>query len=438
MATQGSHPVEERIIQLLRHLGIEQAHFAACMPGDWGGLVTSHPDIVSSLTLVCPMGMNLSALRTNAPQLLVITGDQGRPAEEVHRAVASLPGATLITLRDYFSPTWADMIADRTEDIGSAMMDFLSPIDQRQRCKAMTLPGGEGEVADISYSIRGSGPPLVLLPLALAPSQWQPLLAALSSHYCTITLGGPALGMVAFLEARSQGYLRVVRCLVDEAQPQPGEAVLEVGSGPGVVVRWLAQHTSGANRIVGVDVNRYLLREAAALARKEGVEDVIEFREGNAEALPFTDSQFDVTMACTVLEEGDADRMLAKMVRVTKPGGRVAVIVRSIDMPWWVNLPLRVELKTKVEAQTGNVQEQGCADASLYWRLHQAGLEQVTMFPQLAAYAKGERLQYLQERIVANLKPEEVNEWREAISQAYAEGTFFIAQPFHCAVGTKP
>jgi len=438
MTTQASYLVEDRILQLFRHLGIEQAHFAACMPRDWGGLVTSHPDIVSSLTLVCPMGMNLSALRSNTPRLMVITGDQGRTAEEVFRAMPSLPDATLITLRDYFSPTWADMIADRTEEIGSEMIAFLSRIDQRQRGKEVTLPEGEGEVADISYSIRGSGPPLVLLPLGLAPSQWQPLLPALSANYCTITLGGPALGMVAFLEARSQGYLRVVRCLVDEVQLRPGEAVLEVGSGSGVVVRWLAQHTSGANRIVGVDINQNLLREAAALARKEGIEGVIEFREGNAEALPFTDSQFEVTMACTVLEEGDADRMLAEIVRVTKPGGRVAVIVRSIDMPWWVNLPLRVELKTKVEAQAGNVQEQGCADASLYWRLHQAGLEQVTMFPQLAAYAKGERLQYLQERIVANLKLEEVDEWREAISQADAEGTFFIAQPFHCAVGTKP
>jgi hypothetical protein len=35
------------------------------------------------------------------------------------------------------------------------------------------------------------------------------------------------------------------------------------------------------------------------------------------------------------------------------------------------------------------------------------------------------------------LKPEEVNEWRKAIAQADVEGTFFIAQPFHCAVGTK-
>ena len=52
MTTQASYLVEDRILQLFRHLGIEQAHFAACMPRDWGGLVASHPDIVSSLTFV--------------------------------------------------------------------------------------------------------------------------------------------------------------------------------------------------------------------------------------------------------------------------------------------------------------------------------------------------------------------------------------------------
>jgi hypothetical protein len=59
------------------------------------------------------------------------------------------------------------------------------------------------------------------------------------------------------------------------------------------------------------------------------------------------------------------------------------------------------------------------------------------MLPQWATFSDGERLQFEQERIVAMLEPEEVNEWREAIAQADAEGTLFIAQPFHCAVGTK-
>lgn len=437
MVTQPSHTVEERLIHLLRHLGIERAHFAACMSRDLAGLATSHPDVVSSLTLVCPWGMNVGALRPISSRLLVITGDQGQVAEEVHRAVASLPGTTLIDLRDYFSPLWADVIADRTNEVKAAMMDFLSSIEQQQALQEVALLESEGEIADISYSIRGSGPPLVLFPLGLAPSQWQPLLPLLSARYCTITVAGPALGMVAFLEARAQGYLRVVRAVVDEADLRPAETVLEVGCGSGVILRWLARHTHGAKRITGVDINPYLLREAAALAKKEGIEGAIELREGNGEALPFADSHFDVTMACTVMEEGNADRMLAECVRVTRSGGRVAVIVRSLDMSGWVNLALGTELKKKAETQRGHVFKDGCADASLYRRMQQAGLKQLTIIPQWATFSAGERLQFEQERIFAMLKAEEVDEWQKAIVQADAEGTFFIAQPFHCAVGTK-
>ena len=107
-------------------------------------------------------------------------------------------------------------------------------------------------------------------------------------------------------------------------------------------------------------------------------------------------------------------------------------------MPWWVNLSLPAELKKKVESHRGQVFKEGCADASLYRRMEQAGLKHLSMLPQWATFSGGERLQSEQERTVAMLKPEEVNEWREAIAQADAEGTFFISQPFHCAVGTKP
>ena len=58
--------------------------------------------------------------------------------------------------------------------------------------------------AGISYRIRGAGPPLVLLPMFLAPSQWEPLAPRLSERYCTITLGGAALGAVAILESRGR------------------------------------------------------------------------------------------------------------------------------------------------------------------------------------------------------------------------------------------
>ncbi len=431
--------VTENLKELFRHLRIERANFAASMPRDWEGFVTAQSKMISSLTLICPMGIAVDALRGRDLPLLVVTGDRGRSAEEAKRALASLPAAEWLRLGGYAGLPWSDTLADRTEEVGSTMMDFLARAE-RSGGEAANLPEGQGEFAGISYSIRGTGPALVLFPLSLAPSQWQPVVPKLAERYCTISLGGPHLGMIAHLEARARaGYLGVIKRVVDEVQLRPGETILEVGCGPGSIVRWLAGHTGGANRIVALDVNRYLLREAAALAKREGLDKTIEFREGNGEALPFDGGQFDATVSFTVLEEGDADRMLAEFVRVTKPGGRVAIVVRSTDMGRWVNLPLASALKTKVEAPqllAGNVQENGCADASLYARLRRAGLVEIKMIPQLASHAEGERLRYMHDRIVAALDPAELKQWREAIAQA--KNSFFIAEPFHCAVGTKP
>src|SRR5215471_2804727 len=437
MSTEVELPVEERLLQLLQHLGIERAHVAARGGGDWGGLAAKHPDCIASLTLICPRGMDPSTLSTLAPRLLVLAGDQGRPDEIVRQAVGNLQEATLITLRDYVSPTiYADVVADRTADIGTAMLDFLARMDQVSGTKTRSLPGGEGEVAGISYRIRGSGPPLVLLPLGVAASQWEPLIPRLSERWCTITLGGAYLGMIGSLEARGRtaGYLGVVRHLIEEARLQPGETILEVGCGTGVLDRWLARHTGGANRIVGLDVSRYMLREAMALAKQEGLEDVIEFREGSAEALPFPESSFDVAMSSTVIQRVEADRMLQEMVRVVKPGGRVAVVGHAHDMPRWVNLALPAALKTKIEAPgwaSDRGHSLGCDDASLYRRLRQAGLTQVKMFPQFAAFDEPSRLQSLQGEILPTLTPDALQEWRTAVAQAEAAGTFFIATPFH-------
>ena len=46
--------VEERLAQLLSLLGLRQAHFVARLNTDWTGLVAHHPDLITSLTLICP------------------------------------------------------------------------------------------------------------------------------------------------------------------------------------------------------------------------------------------------------------------------------------------------------------------------------------------------------------------------------------------------
>ncbi len=440
MTTAAGTSVAERLAQVLQHLGIERAHFAASLPADITGFVQAYPERLASLTLVCPPRLDPSPLRALGSRLQIIVGDQGPPAAMVRQAVTSLPDATLVWLQGYFSPPWADAVADRPQDIDTAFRDFLRPLDQPHRAREMLHP--QGTVAGITYHSQGEGLPLVLLPLSLASSQWDPLLSHLGARYHTVMLGGPELGFMAILESRgrSTGYLGVVRQVMEAVQLRPSEVVLEVGCGSGVLARWLARYTAHANRIIGVDVNRYLLREAAALAVQEGLTDVITLREGNAEALPFPDNSVDVAVSFTVLEEGNADRMLAEMLRVTKPGGRVAVLVRAMDVPWVVNVSLRPEVKTKVEIPRGFVGPQGCADASLYRRFHQAGLKQVLMLPQFARFEQPHTPigHFWQAAILGALTPEETQEWHAGMAQAVAEGTYFIAQAHHGAVGVKP
>ena len=64
-----------------------------------------------------------------------------------------------------------------------------------------------------------------------------------------------------------------MRCGISWVQVRPGEAVAEIGCGSGVLIRWLARQTAGANQILGVDMNRYLLREAASLIEKDGLSE---------------------------------------------------------------------------------------------------------------------------------------------------------------------
>jgi SAM-dependent methyltransferase len=191
---------------------------------------------------------------------------------------------------------------------------------------------------------------------------------------------------------------------------------------------------------MGVDVNPYMLREARGIAHHEQLDDVLTFHDGNAEALPFPERSFDCTFSGTMLEEVEAERAIAELVRVTTPGGRVGIIVRALDMPWWVHLPLEPPLKTTLEAPSrlgSGVQAGGCADASLYRRLKDAGLAQVRMFPQWATYTEGSYLQTQRSKLLVNLTPEDMQRCREALTRAEAAGTFFMAEPFHCAVGTK-
>jgi hypothetical protein len=76
---------------------------------------------------------------------------------------------------------------------------------------------------------------------------------------------------------------------------------------------------------------------------------------------------------------------------------------------------------------------------SLYRRFHQTGLTRVEMMPQFAAFDEPHTplAQLSNAALLGALTAEETQEWHAGVAQAVTEGIYFIAQPFHCAAGTK-
>jgi ubiquinone/menaquinone biosynthesis C-methylase UbiE len=427
-----------RLLALWDHLGIRVAHVATQMPGDIAGLAARFASRLGGVVLCVPSRLDTPRFETVADRLLMICGERGLTADVTGRAAARLRGATRRVLAGYDAPGWADVVADRTDEIAREVSDFLG----RLNADAPASPSREGTHAGISYRVVGSGPALVLLPFFLAPSQWAPAVAQLARTFTVVTLGGPHLGGVAALEdrARAPTYQAMFRTLIDLMLPAPGEAILDVGCGAGSLDRLLARRLGPASAITAIDVNPFLLSEAAALARAEGFDGRIRFAPGNAQALPFDDESFDCIFSITVLEECDADRALAEMVRVARPGGRVGVVVRSIDLPQWWSVAAAGTLLDKMATPPQSVGAKGVADASLYRRARRAGLVDLTCFPSLVTLDRpdGPIWRYREDHLLAQLTAEEATAWHAARDAANEQGLLFMAHPMHCVVGHKP
>ena len=111
--------------------------------------------------------------------------------------------------------------------------------------------------------------------------------------------------------------------------------VLDVGSGVGATPCYLAR--TYAAHAIGIDVHQAMVAQARERARREGVEDLVEFQIADARDLPFEDSLFGATMGESVVSFiDDKQRVLDEAARVTETGGYV-----GFNEEIWLETPPR-------------------------------------------------------------------------------------------------
>jgi len=250
-----------------------------------------------------------------------------------------------------------------------------------------------------------------------------------------------------FLELRgAQAHQRRLRrTFLTFVGIRAGWRVLDVGCGTGVVTRDLAARVGPRGRVVAVDPSRTFLREARRRARAAELAGRCAFRVADGTRLPFGAGGFDATLAVTVfLHVPDSDRILAEMLRVTRPGGRVAVLDQDPGT-LVIDHPDRALTRRILEAHAERFYAHPWSGRSLQRRLRAAGLARVrgrafvVVEPAYDEYARSllvRRAEWTTRwRVITRA---EGRRWVAEADAAAGRGDFYISQNFYAAAGVRP
>lgn len=124
--------------------------------------------------------------------------------------------------------------------------------------------------------------------------------------------------------------------LMGAADIQPGERVLDVACGTGVIARLAAEQVGPGGTVVGVDVAPDMIEVASTIPVPAKV--TIEWREGDAQSLPLQDDSFDLVLCqMGLMFVGDKPAALSEIRRVLTPGGRLA-----LNTPGTIQPPMEI------------------------------------------------------------------------------------------------
>jgi SAM-dependent methyltransferase len=258
--------------------------------------------------------------------------------------------------------------------------------------------------------------------------------------------------MIDFDEDAARGLERIYRTpdvvaqrvrVLEALALRPGERVLDVGVGPGLLAEDMARTVGSEGHVAGIDLSEAMLE----MTRRRCVEQTwTEFRVADATKLPHADESFDALVSTQVYEYvANMDAALAEASRVLRPGGRIVVLDTDWDSVVW-NTQDRARMRRVLDAWDAHLHDPHLP-TTLGARLQRAGLrnQRQEVIPLLNTslhphtYSFGIQLAihgFVKQN--GGVSPEEADAWLAELRELGAREDYFFSINRYLFTASKP